>query len=775
MSDRAISFGTADLTNCDREEIHIPGSIQPHGALLVLEPESLRVVQAGGALKALLGTSPSELLGNGLNGWLTESEIGNVRSAAEATAGLQRPKHLFTRTSHSGNQSIDAVIHASGGFLILELEPQIEPAPDDLLALVQSMTRPVQEAGTISDVYRSIVDSISSASGFDRVMLYRFLNDGSGLVEAEACGAGDEAYLGLRYPASDIPQQARALYIRNWTRLIGDARYMPAPLEALTGAPSRPIDLSQAALRSVSPVHLEYLANMGVAASMSLSLVIDNKLWGLIACHHRGPRFPAYRLRVAFELFAQMVSFQLETKLEAADLGSRLQQTSIKEALIDNLATASELSEGLNRFRPNLLEYIPASGVALWLDGQFSSFGETPNREAVVRLVRWLSRSMTDGVFHTEKLSAHYPPALHFADKASGILALSVSRSPRDYVIWFRPELVRTVTWAGDPSKPTTSDDRGERISPRKSFAQWTQEVRLQSEPWTSLDVKTAVSLRVSLLEVVLHHTDQISRERERSSVQQKALMAELDNRIAQWELVAADLKRESDRRAILEAELSQVLRRTVLEQEAERQRIARELHDSLGQYLTVMRLDLDGIGREAEASEPIRQRVTKLKNLTNEVGQEVNQLAWDIRPTALDDLGLQLAFEQFLEQWSERSSLDFDVHLALSHRRLPPAIETTLYRVLQEAVRNVVKHAEAKQVGIILEGSQSEVRLIIEDDGKGFAWDMIGGTAAQSDRLGLIGMRERLALVGGSLEVETAVGAGTTLLIHVPLPTETD
>jgi signal transduction histidine kinase len=251
--------------------------------------------------------------------------------------------------------------------------------------------------------------------------------------------------------------------------------------------------------------------------------------------------------------------------------------------------------------------------------------------------------------------------------------------------------------------------------------------------------------------------------------VQQAALMAELDKRILQWESVAEELKRESDRRAVVEAELSKVLRRTVLEQEAERQRIARELHDSLGQYLTVMRMDLESIGRDAQASVAIRQRVDKLKNLTTDVGQEVNQLAWEIRPTALDDLGLQTAIQQFLEEWEERSSLKFELHLALNERRLPAPIETALYRALQEAVRNVVKHAEATQIGVILEASSTEVRLIVEDDGKGFLWDG-EGVAGPPDRLGLLGMRERLALVGGSLEVETSPGAGTTLLVHVPL-----
>jgi light-regulated signal transduction histidine kinase (bacteriophytochrome) len=519
-------------------------------------------------------------------------------------------------------------------------------------------------------------------------------------------------------------------------------------------------------LRSVSPIHLEYLANMGVAASMSLSLIVNGELWGMVACHHRSPRFPGYRRRVALELFAQMASFQLETKLEAEALGSRLRQKTISENLVASLSRNVELAAGLRQFQPRLLDYIGAAGVGLWIDGRFSGCGTVPRADEMARLVRWLNENMTEGVFHTDCLSGLYSRAAGFADTASGILALSVSRTPRDYVIWFKPEVIQTVTWAGDPRKPA----EGERISPRKSFAAWKQTVQFKSEPWTPLDLRTAQSLRLSLLEIVLEHTDQLARERERARIQQLALLAQLDDRIAQWEKTAGELKRESDRRAVVEAELSQVLRRTVLEQEAERQRIARELHDSLGQYLTVMQLDLDGIGRDTQASASIRRRVEKLKSLTTDVGQEVNQMAWEIRPTALDDLGLQKAFQQFLEEWAERSPLQFDVHLALNDRRLPPAIETALYRVLQEAIRNVVKHAQASRVGVILEATAREVRLIVEDDGRGFVWETSARAVAASDRLGLLGIRERLALVGGILEVETSPGSGTTLLIHVPL-----
>ena len=770
MADLPMAFGAADLTNCDREQIHLPGSVQPHGVLLAVEPAGLSIVQAGGNTIELLGVDPAALLGQPLNRWLSLEQTNELRQTLSSIGATTRPILAFTMTMGDQSPSVDAIAHVSDGYLVLELEPLVDRSQEDALGLVQAMVRAVQQAESVRDFCQVVADEVRAASGFDRVMAYRFHSDGSGSVEAEAKEPSLEPYLGLRYPASDIPQQARSLYLRNWIRLIPDIHYRPAPL--LSGADwpaGKLLDLSRSVLRSVSPIHVEYLSNMGVAASMSISIIIDNRLWGLIACHHMSPRFLPFRLRVVFELFSQMASFQLQTKVAAEDFNVRLRSKSIHEMLVVGLSGETDLAKGLTQFRDRLLEYIPAAGLGLWLDGRYTSLGETPTGAQVETLVGWLNETMTDGIFHTDHLSALVPKALGFADKASGMLAISVSRSPRDYLIWFRPEIVQTVFWAGNPDKNFDDASDEIRLSPRKSFAKWQQSVLRQSEPWTNIDIKTAEALRTSLLEVVLEHIDQMSRQRHRARIQQDALIAQLDERVKEWETIAQELKREGDKRAVLEAELAEVLRNTVTEQEAERQRIARELHDSLGQYLTIMRLDLDKISHDRDATVEIRQRVARLNTLTTEAGREINKLAWEIRPTALDDLGLQTAIEQFLEEWGERSSLQFDLHLTLSDRRLAPAIETALYRVLQEGIRNVVKHAAATRVGVILDATAKEVQLIIEDNGHGFAHEGTPLDSKPAARLGLLGIRERLALVNGTLEIESSPN-GTTLLIHVPL-----
>jgi signal transduction histidine kinase len=380
-------------------------------------------------------------------------------------------------------------------------------------------------------------------------------------------------------------------------------------------------------------------------------------------------------------------------------------------------------------------------------------------------LVAWLNNTAADGVYHTDHLPLEYPPAVAFADVASGLIALSVSKTPRDYLLWFRPEVVRTVTWGGDPNKPVEARPDANRLSPRKSFVAWRESVKLHARPWRSVDIEAAKTLRLSLLEVVLQRIDQIARERETARLKQEILTVELDRRLDQWRTVAAKLKEEGERRAVLEAELSQVLRSTVEDQEAERQRIARELHDTLGQTLTLLQLGLDGLGRILPPGKDLQGQIAALKGLASGVGSEVNRLAWEIRPTALDDLGLETAIRHLTEIWAERSDLPIGLHLRVNDRRLDPAVETTLYRVLQEALTNIVRHAGATRVGVLLEANEKEVRMIVEDDGRGFSTD---GEPAK--RLGLLGMRERLSLVSGSLEVETAPGLGCTLFVRVPL-----
>jgi len=761
-------FG-ADIKNCDREPIHIPGSVQPHGALLAVDPQDLQIIQAGGDTPRIFGAEPSDLLTTNLSDWFAPDRVSRLKSLLDNEGPMIRPVHAFTIASSRDRQTVDTFVYRSGAHVVLELEPVGESVPEDALDLVQAMLSRVQHADTPQVFCQGLAEGVRRVSGFDRVMVYRFLPDGTGCVDAEARGEGVESFLGHHYPASDIPRQARELYFINWIRLIPDARYRPAHILCANDPRNdKPLDLSHSLIRSVSPIHMEYLANMGVVASMSLSIIIAGRLWGLIACHHRTPRYLPHRLRMACELFGQMASAKLETKVASEEFETQLKSKRIHEELVRRMSREADLAEGLTRHRPNLMDYIPAEGVGLWLDNCYTMLGQAPQADQVAGLVSWLTETAADGVFFTDRLPQLYPPAAEFADVAAGLIALSVSKTQRDYVLWFRPEVIHTVTWAGDPHKPIETVNAGEPISPRKSFAAWRELVRLHSQPWQSVDVVAAKTLRLSLMEVILRRVDHLAHEREAARIKQEALSAELGRRLAHWRAIAAELKEEAQRRA--KTELSQVLQSTVDDQEAERKRIARELHDSLGQTLTLLQLGLDELGHSLPEGEKFGLQIKGLKRLANGLCSEVNRLAWEIRPTALDDLGLETAIRHLIETWSERLNLPFDLRLALNDRRLEPAVETTLYRALQEAITNIARHAEATRAAVLLEANEKEVSMIVEDNGRGFSANEPTSEDKPSKRLGLLGIRERLSLVSGTLEVESAPGRGCTLYIRVPL-----
>jgi light-regulated signal transduction histidine kinase (bacteriophytochrome) len=762
---------SADPALCAAEPIRIPGSIQPYGALLTLQIETLAVLQVGGNTADLFGEAPAKLIGRKAADLFSRQEVACLRRSLDPTYKMSQPAHVFSRRSRVGGAVVDVLAHQISGVLVLELEPRSIEEPDDPLALVQTMIQRLQHAATTRPLHEAIVAEVRAVTGFDRVMLYRFMADASGVVVAEECDTGTHAYLGLHFPESDIPSQARALYLENRIRAIPDATYASAPLmpdaNPLDG---QPLDLSQSVLRSVSKVHLQYLANMGVAASLSLSLVISGRLWGLIACHHGVPRHLPYRLRLALELFVDMACSLKQTNLLADELAADENSARLHQGLVARLSQETDLRTGLKRLYPSLLELIPAGGLGLWIDGSFDGIGNVPDGAQIAALVAWLNETVADGLFYTQCLAEAFPPAAAFADVASGILTLSLSRTPRDYVIWFRPEVIRTVTWAGDPHKVVSLGPDGAQLSPRGSFAAWKQSVDRHAEPWSVAELRAANRLRVSLLEVVLRHIDQIATEREVARLRQQHLLGELDQSLTQWQETAQALKQETERRTVAENELSEVLRHTMNLQEAERLRIARELHDTLGQSLTLMQFAIDNLTRVPPSAADYQRRLALLKQMTLDAGQEVSRLAWEVRPTALDDCGLQIAVENLLESWSAHAKLQFDLHVTIGDQRLSSGIETTLFRVLQEALNNIARHAKATRVDVMLGITEGQVTLVIEDDGIGF--DQSGTIQGKSPagRLGLLGMRERVGLVGGTFEIESAMGHGTVLLIHVPL-----
>jgi len=548
---KAPSFGSATLTDCDREPIHIPGSIQPHGVLFALEPDTLKVTQWAGDLSAMLGVTREDPVGLPLHELLGADAAAKISNAFSGSPVRPLPLKTYEVELTTPAGPVDAIIHPAGPALIVEFEKARRGSGgmQTTLVTVQKMLAEVGGASSLAGYHQTCAQQVREVTGFDRVMVYRFLEDGSGTVVAEAKSDEMESYFGLHYPESDIPKQARELYRTNWMRSIPDVAYTPIPLRpAINPSTGAPLDLSHSVFRSVSPLHLQYLKNMGVAASMSLSIVHRDELWGLIACHHRTPHFVPCDARAACEIFAQVYSLQLESRLSAETYEYSLQQRSVHQQMVTRLAQEERLSDGLIRYRPNLLDLIQADGVAVWVDGEFGEVGNTPGAAGVQSLVRQLDRRDDWGVFSTNCIAEEFPDCAGVLGQAAGLLAISVSRARRDYILWFRREVIETVTWAGNPAKAIQKVGGEERLTPRASFAAWRETVRGKSRPWQPIEIEAAEALRLSILEVVLRRIDQVAQERAEAQERQALLVAELDHRVKNTLATIQSLMRHTKR-----------------------------------------------------------------------------------------------------------------------------------------------------------------------------------------------------------------------------------
>ncbi|WP_017304059.1 sensor histidine kinase [Spirulina subsalsa] len=525
-----LQVQTHNFVNLTEEPIHLISQIQPHGLVFVLGEPDLKILQVSSNTRAILGVSPDQVLHKNLEDVLDSVQIEPLKiGLTEDNFDWVNPSKVWARTKGDEYMVFDAVFHRNPeGYLILELEPAISQENIPFLSfyhLAKTSIYQLEKTRTLEEFCQVIVQEVRKVTDFDRVMLYKFEEDGHGVVIAEDKIPELEPYLGLHYPESDIPKQARKLFASNVIRQIPDAWTTPVSLvPTIHPVSDRPIDLTYSILRSPSTCHLEYLHNMGVGASLTISLIQDGELWGLIACHHRTPKFISYELRKACEFLGQVIFAEISAREETADHDYHLKLASIQTRLIDHMGQDDNFVEGLVKHQPNLLDLTNAQGAAICLGGQYITLGNVPKAEDLNFLVQWLSKNMEDReIFCTDSLARWYSDAETFKDVASGLLAIPISK--QNYVLWFRPEVIQTVNWGGDPGKAyeTTQEADTVKLSPRKSFELWKETVRLKSLPWQGVEVKAALGLRKAIVNIVLRQADelaQLAQDLERSNAE---------------------------------------------------------------------------------------------------------------------------------------------------------------------------------------------------------------------------------------------------------------
>ena len=734
------------LANCADEPIRFPGAIQPHGALLTLREPDLQIVQVSANVASLFNHPPETLLGQPLDTLLGADNARTVQQIASQLNFIDAPALHVTLNG----SEFEGLLHRHQGVLVLEFEPRYEhfqpKSVNGRASNLGKMLQRLQSAKTLQALYEISVSEIQAMTGYDRVLIYRFEEEGHGQVIAEASAPSMELFNGLFFPASDIPEQARELYRTNWLRIIPNADYEPVPLlPKLHPDTGQPLDLSFATLRSVSPIHCQYMKNMGVLSSMSISLMKGDKLWGLISCGNREPLHVPNDLRTTCQTIGQVLSLQISA-MEALDISRQREE---KVEALDTLnqamsASADTVFDGLAQCPQVLMDLVLAGGVAIIEGQQLHRYGNCPEPAQIRALHKWL-QDAGQPVFASHHLSAVYPPAADYQPVASGVLAMSLPKPVDNGVLWFRPEVKENIQWSGDPQKPLALEksDAGLRLRPRTSFEIWKVEMAGISTKWSSGDRFAANDLRRSALENDLAR--QVLRE-------QQAVHAR-DELVA---VVSHDLRNP----------------------------------------MTVISM-LCGMMQKAFSSDGAHtsRRISSAIDTMQQAAARMNVLLEDLLDTSKIEAGrytvkpVPLDVSQILEEaYALLAPLAQEKGVDLSFNAEPGlqinADPERLFQVLSNLIGNAIKFTPRQgKIGISAMSNGEEIVFAVRDSGEGIApdqlphvfdryWTLTENNPTGSG-LGLYITQGIVKAHGGRIEAESELGRGSEFRFTVPKVTQ--
>jgi light-regulated signal transduction histidine kinase (bacteriophytochrome) len=499
------------IFNCEDEPIRFPGSVQRHGFMLLFDKRAEHVVAASENAEAFLALPLKLILGAAVDSILEREVLAALR------AGLRSDETssplTFLGSFKMRDDLYSVVTHRVGDIRVLEFERLDHLVSPELMnSVITNFVATLSKLNGEMELLQAITKQVKDLTGFERVLLYRFDQEGHGTVLAEENSGVLPSYLDLRFPASDIPRQARELYVLNTVRIIPDATYVPSPLLAVTQKIAESLDLSMSLLRSVSPIHLQYMRNMGTLSSMSISIVCDGKLWGLISGHHSKPHSVPYLVRSACDLLTRIVSSQLMAFRTASKLQKMMHFHGVHRRMLTQMAAENDYVAVISSQMSYLAQVTDGTGAALIIDGHCVMHGQAPGDEAIRRLAAWMDAQPELMLFESRHLKREIEWADEISDVASGLLAIRISDVRQSYLMWFRPEVVRTVDWAGEP--PTLSDGQGnpnreKSLHPRESFRIWKETVRGQSAPWTEMEIESAREFRNALLTISLKRAEE--------------------------------------------------------------------------------------------------------------------------------------------------------------------------------------------------------------------------------------------------------------------------
>ena len=729
------------LINCADEPIRFPGAVQPHGMLMTLSLPELHIQQISANVLSMLNQPAESLLNQPLAKLVGAQNAAAIKQASACDA-LDTPPLELTLNG----QPFEGLLHRAHDVVVLELErkPDAIEAQSTMnkVRRLSRLLQRLQAAQNLPALYDMCVTEIQAMTGYDRVLIYRFEEEGHGQVIAEASAPSMELFNGLFFPASDIPEQARELYRTHWLRIIPDANYEPVALvPTLRPDTGLALDLSGAVLRSVSPIHCQYMRNMGVLSSMSISLMDGERLWGLISCGHRQPLHVPHELRMACQTLGQVLSLQISA-LQTLEI-SRQREAKMDALVRLNTAmvhSPNTVFDGLTEDPERLMALTQADGVAILEDNVLHRYGNCPQPEDIRALHQWF-KARGQAVFSSHQLSGVYPEAAQYKAIASGVLIMSLPKPIDNAVLWFRPQVKANIQWSGDPKKPLNLEqtDKGLRLRPRTSFEIWKVEMEGISTKWSHGDLFAADDLRRSALENDLAR--QVQRE-------QQAVRAR-DELVA---VVSHDLRNP----------------------------------------MTIISM-LCGMMQKAFSSDGTHssRRINSAIDTMQQASSRMNVLLEDLLDTSKIEAGRYTIAQQpldvsqiFEEAYSLLAPLATDKSVELTFHAEPDlkisADPERLFQVLSNLIGNAIKFTPAQgKIGVVAMSDGQQIVFSVRDSGRGISPEQLPHiferywTAkehnASGTGLGLYISQGIIKAHGGQLLAESKLGEGSEFRFTVP------
>jgi len=508
-----------DLTNCDAEPIHLIRLVQPHACLLACQLPTFEILQVSDNVEKLIGYSPEYLLQSSLSQILDQATMSLIEDNLEFEEGFRTVNPIRATVSKNKIDLFHNIIaHINkDGVLIVEIEPISSDISTSTFQFILSNAIQKVQKSNMEHLFDVTAKEIKNITRYDRVMIYRFDEVYNGEVIAESKEDFVEPFLGIRYPASDIPKQARALFLQNKVRLLCDVASEPAQVIPLLHPETRqPLDMTYTSNRGVSPIHTEYLVNMGVGATLNIAIIVNERLWGLIACHHYAPKYLDYSIRMTCQFIGQIFSGHLALQSANYYRESVLKSNIIRTKLFEQMSSDYDILEGLTKQEESIVDLVNCTGAALVTDNKVVLIGNTPDENEIRQLTEWLEDKTDKAVYSTNELPNIYPPALAYKQQATGLMAIKFAINPNEFVLWFKPETVEEVAWGGNPDKSVIKNESGKRLSPRKSFEKWKVLVENTAQPWQKYEIDAAIALRNDIKEFILqkfHEVKQLNQK----------------------------------------------------------------------------------------------------------------------------------------------------------------------------------------------------------------------------------------------------------------------